>query len=49
MAGMNFSVATQLTEEQWLMYDTFVETPVYLVMFFILVWRAGKKAGPRVC
>ena len=48
MAGMNFSVATQLTEEQWLTYDTFVETPVYLVMFFILVWRAGKKAGPRV-
>jgi len=48
MAGMNFSVATQLTEDQWLTYDTFVETPVYLVMFFILVWRAGKKAGPRV-
>ncbi|PMG26274.1 hypothetical protein BCU94_19270 [Shewanella sp. 10N.286.52.C2] len=49
MAVMNFSVATQLTEEQWLTYDTFVETPVYLVMFFFLVWRAGKKADPRVC
>ncbi|WP_159820734.1 hypothetical protein [Colwellia sp. 20A7] len=43
MAGLNFSVASQLTEDQWLTYDTFVETPIYLVMFFILVWRAGKK------
>ncbi len=49
MAGLNFSVATQLTQEQWLTYDTFVETPVYFVMFFILVWRAGKKASPKVC
>lgn len=43
MAGLNYSVASQLTEDQWLTYDTFVETPIYLVMFFILVWRAGKK------
>ena len=43
MAGLNFSVVSQLTEDQWLTYDTFVETPIYLVMFLILVWRAGKK------
>ncbi|MDO6489258.1 hypothetical protein Q4503_16305 [Colwellia sp. 6_MG-2023] len=43
MAGLNYSVASQLSEDQWLTYDTFVETPIYLVMFFILVWRAGKK------
>lgn len=43
MAGLNFSVASQLTEDLWLTYDTFVETPIYLVMFLILVWRAGKK------
>ena len=42
-AGVNYSVASQLTEDQWLTYDTFVEAPVYLAMFFILVWRAGKK------
>ncbi|MDP2560915.1 hypothetical protein [Psychrobium sp. 1_MG-2023] len=45
MAGMNYSVATQLSEAQWLTYDTFIETPIYLVMFFILVWRAGKKSA----
>jgi intracellular septation protein A len=42
-AGLNYSVASQLTEDQWLTYDTFIETPLYLVMFFILIWRAGKK------
>ncbi|WOT05739.1 hypothetical protein [Shewanella youngdeokensis] len=46
MAGLNYSVATQLTEDQWLTYDTFIETPVYFVMFFMLVWRAGKKLEP---
>lgn len=45
MAGVNYSVATYLTEEQWLTYDTFVETPFYFVMFFILLWRAGKKVS----
>ncbi|WP_394201592.1 hypothetical protein [Shewanella waksmanii] len=45
MAGINFSVATQLTEEQWLTYDTFLEPFVYFSMFMILVWRAGKKAN----
>ena len=35
MAGLNFSVVSQLTEDQWLTYDTFVETPIYLVMFLI--------------
>ncbi len=43
MAVLNYSIASQLTEEQWLTYDTFVETPIYFVMFFMLVWRAGKK------
>jgi len=43
IAGLNYSAATLLTEDQWLTYDTFVETPIYLVMFFVLVWRAGKK------
>jgi intracellular septation protein A len=43
MAALNYSIASQLTEDQWLTYDTFVETPIYFVMFFMLVWRAGKK------
>ncbi|MDO6612390.1 hypothetical protein Q4601_07500 [Shewanella sp. 1_MG-2023] len=45
MAGLNYCVASQLTEEQWLTYDTFVETPIYFMMFFILMWRAGKKVN----
>jgi intracellular septation protein A len=43
MAALNYSIASQLTEDQWLTYDTFVETPIYFVMFFMLVWRARKK------
>lgn len=43
MAGVNYSVATQLTEDLWLTYTTFLDTPLYLIMFFILVWRAEKR------
>jgi len=46
MAILNYGVATQLSEDTWLTYDTFVETPIYFLMFFILLWRAGKKANP---
>ena len=43
MAGINYAIATYLSEDTWLTYNTFLDTPVYLVMFFILVWRAGKR------
>ena len=43
MAGLNYAVATQLSEDTWLTYDTFVEAPIYFLMFFILLWRASIK------
>jgi len=43
MAAVNYSVATQLTEDAWLTYTTFLDTPLYLIMFFFLVWRAEKR------
>ena len=43
LAGINYSVATQLTEDQWLTYDTFIEPAVFFMLFAVLIWRAGKK------
>jgi intracellular septation protein A len=43
MAGVNYSVASQLTKDAWLTYSTFLDTPLYLIMFFILIWRAEKR------
>jgi len=43
MAGLNYNVATHLTEDAWLTYTTFVDTPLYLIMFFILIWGSGKR------
>lgn len=42
IAGLNYGIASHLSEDQWLTYDTFIETPIYLAMFLVLVWRAGK-------
>ncbi|RLV57815.1 hypothetical protein D5018_20545 [Parashewanella curva] len=43
MAAINYAVATQLSEDMWLTYDTYVEMPIYLLMLCILIWRADKK------
>ncbi len=45
MAGINYGAATYLTEDNWLTYNTFFDTPVYLIMFFLLIWRAGKRVS----
>ncbi|REL30392.1 septation protein IspZ [Thalassotalea euphylliae] len=41
MAGVNYLVANYMSEDFWLNYDTFLEMPLYFVLFFTLVWRAG--------
>ncbi|WP_448551829.1 septation protein IspZ [Thalassotalea montiporae] len=43
MAGVNYLVANYMSEGSWLNYDTFLETPLYFLLFFTLVWRAGMK------
>ncbi|REL25908.1 hypothetical protein DXX93_04570 [Thalassotalea euphylliae] len=43
MAGVNYLVANYMSEDFWLNYDTFFEMPLYFVLFFTLVWRAGMK------
>ncbi len=43
MAGVNYCIATQLTKDIWLTYNTFLDTPLYLVMFFILIWRSENR------
>ena len=45
MAALNYSIATQLSEDQCLTYDNVVDTTISLIMFFILLWLAGKKAN----
>ncbi|MFC3031006.1 septation protein IspZ [Pseudoalteromonas fenneropenaei] len=43
MAGANYLAATYLSEDAWLTYDTFFDMPISLLLFFILLWKAGKK------
>ena len=43
MSALNYSIATYMTKDFWLTYTTFFDTPLYMIMFFILIWRAGKK------
>jgi intracellular septation protein A len=43
MAGVNYNVAIHLTKDAWLTYTTFLDTPLNLIMFFILVWISGKR------
>lgn len=42
MAAINYAVAILLTEDQWLTYTTFVDLPIYLLAFMVLVGKAEK-------
>lgn len=43
MAGINYLIATYLSEDMWLNYTTFMDTPLYFILFFTLMWQANKR------
>lgn len=44
MAGVNYLVATYLSEDTWLTYSTFLDMPIYMILFFILTSKAAKAS-----
>ena len=48
MAGINYAVATLLTEDQWLTYTTFIDMPLYLILFFMLISKTSQKEAPGI-
>jgi len=47
MAGINYAVAILLTEDQWLTYTTFIDMPLYLILFFSLISITSRKTTPQ--
>lgn len=43
MSGFNYAVATYLSEDVWLTYSTFLDTPIYIILFIILTTITRKK------
>ena len=48
MAGINYAVAILLTEDQWLTYTTFIDMPLYLILFFMLISKTSRKEAPEI-
>ena len=48
MASANYLVATYLSEDTWLTYKTFIDDPVNFILFFILLWHAGRRASKSI-
>ncbi|CCQ09910.1 membrane protein [Pseudoalteromonas luteoviolacea B = ATCC 29581] len=44
MAGVNYCVATYLSEDTWLTYSTFLDMPLYMILFFTLISKAAKPS-----
>jgi intracellular septation protein A len=47
MSGFNYGVATYLSEDVWLTYNTFLDMPIYLILFIILT-KITEKKHPKV-
>jgi len=47
MAATNYAVATLLSEDQWLTYTTFIDMPLYLILFFILISKTSQKDATK--
>jgi len=47
MAGINYAVATLFSEDQWLTYTTFIDMPLYLILFFSLISITSRKTTPQ--
>lgn len=48
MAGLNYGAAIYLSEDAWLTYSTFIDMPIYIILFLTLTAltkREGYKAG----
>lgn len=43
MSGINYGVATYLSEDVWLNYKTFYDTAIYIVLFLLLTRLASAK------
>lgn len=43
MAAINYCAATFLSKDDWLTYTTFLDMPLYFLMFFVLIHKAGKR------
>ena len=48
MAGINYAVAILLTEDQWLTYTTFIDMPLYLILFFMLISKTSQKEASEI-
>jgi len=48
MAGINYSVATLFTEDQWLTYTTIIDLPLYFILFFCLIAITSCKDAPKM-
>ena len=46
MSGFNYGVATYLSEDAWLTYKTFLDTPIYIILFIILT-KVTEKEHPK--
>lgn len=47
MAGINYAVATLFSEDKWLTYTTFIDMPLYLILFFSLISITSRKSTPQ--
>jgi intracellular septation protein A len=47
-AGGNYFVAENFSEDFWLTYTTFLDFPIFLVSFFVILRWARKSEGPTV-
>jgi intracellular septation protein A len=46
MSGFNYGVATYLSEDAWLTYKTFLDTPIYIILFIILT-KVTEREHPK--
>lgn len=46
MSGFNYGVATYLSEDAWLTYSTFLDMPIYLILFIVLT-KITRKEHPK--